>query len=67
MRKTPSVVLWLILLLLSGCLLAGCPSDTSGAPVERCEKIGQKCKLGGGQLGICTMDTSGQLQCQPQH
>jgi hypothetical protein len=48
--------------------LTGCPkSDQASAPVETCEQIGQQCKLGGGQLGVCSMTTDGEMRCEPQH
>ena len=51
-------------------LLAGCPGSTDeSAPVDTCAdaRVGQQCKLGGGQLGVCMMDTAGQSFCQDQH
>lgn len=57
-----------LLVALVGLTLAGCPDDSaSGGPVETCESIGQQCKLGGGQLGVCTMTTDGETRCEPQH
>ena len=65
-----STTCWPLLLTVWIVVLAGCPNDTtrgSGGPVDECESIGQQCRLGGGQLGVCTMDTEGQMTCDPQH
>ncbi|MFW5967516.1 MAG: hypothetical protein ACOCV2_08370 [Persicimonas sp.] len=49
--------------------LVGCPlkSADSAGPVDTCEEPGQRCKLGGGQLGVCSADPDGQLECVSQH
>ncbi|MGM0558926.1 MAG: hypothetical protein ACQEVA_21235 [Myxococcota bacterium] len=57
-----------LVLLTAALALTGCPNDASeGGAVDTCEKIGQQCKLGGGQLGVCTMDPGGEMRCEPQH
>lgn len=49
-------------------LAAGCPSgDSSSGPVDKCTNTGQQCRMGGGQLGVCTMDTAGDYVCASQH
>lgn len=47
-------------------VLSGCPED-SGGPVKICTKAAEQCQMGGGKLGVCTMDTSGALTCMSQH
>ncbi len=52
-------------------LVTGCPDETpSGGPVETCTKAGEQCKMGGGQLGVCTSDMNTdppRLFCMSQH
>ena len=59
----------LALLLGSAFVLAGCPAsgDGSGGPVEVCAKVGERCRLAGGQLGVCSMRPEGELFCMSQH
>ena len=57
--------------LLTFCLAlfaSGCPdAETGGGPVDTCTTAGEQCRIAGGQLGVCTMDTRGELTCAPQH
>lgn len=47
---------------------AGCPDATeSEGPTDDCQSIGEQCRLGGGQLGVCTAEADGELTCAPQH
>ena len=55
--------LFLALLLLTACELEG----SSTGPTEICESIAEQCRLGGGQLGVCSMNQEGELFCMPQH
>ena len=32
-----------------------------------CARVGDRCKLGGGALGVCSPGEGGGLQCTPQH
>ena len=49
-------------------LLGGCPTDAKrSGPVDTCEKAGQQCRIGGGKLGVCSMNASGELFCMSQH
>lgn len=57
-------------ILLIGLLVAAsaCPDTSeSGGPTDTCESVGQQCRLGGGQLGVCTSNADGDLECVPQH
>ncbi|MFW6057917.1 MAG: hypothetical protein ACOC9W_03580 [Persicimonas sp.] len=48
----------------------GCPGqgqDSSSGPVDTCETAGEQCRLGGGQLGVCSPKADGQLECMSQH
>jgi hypothetical protein len=63
MRGFFLVTFCLLLLTATGCPTAG---EHSG-PVDTCTEAGQQCRLGGGKLGVCTMDTAGNLQCASQH
>lgn len=46
----------------------GCPdgSETSRV-VETCREVGQQCRLGGGQLGVCLRGEDDKLECASQH
>lgn len=58
----------LVVSLSAAALLAGCPqSNEASGPVDTCEKTGQQCRLGGGQLGVCHMKPDGQYECVSQH
>lgn len=50
-------------------LASGCPdtSGSSGGPVDECQKTGQQCRLGDGQLGVCTKTVDAEFACEPQH
>ena len=63
MSRSLLLCIWLLLLAATGCPKAG----ESGGPVDACSETGQQCRLGGGQLGVCTMNTAGELRCAPQH
>jgi hypothetical protein len=50
--------------------LVGCPGqDGSAGPVDTCQKAGQQCRIGGGQLGVCVAKTGQELEleCASQH
>jgi len=51
------------------CLASACdaPASSSGGPVETCVKVGERCKLEGNKLGVCTMNDSMALFCASQH
>lgn len=58
----------LFISLLAATLLAGCPQpDEASGPVDTCEKSGQQCRLGGGQLGVCHMTPRSAFECVSQH
>jgi len=47
---------------------SACPDGSkSHGPTDTCESIGEQCRLGGGQLGVCTADANNELVCEPQH
>jgi hypothetical protein len=59
-------------LALAPLILAACPDDSarSAGPVETCTKVGEQCKMGGGQLGVCMTDMNvdpPKLFCMSQH
>lgn len=46
----------------------GCPDAADdGGPTAECTSIGQQCRLGGGQLGVCTKNADRDFECVPQH
>lgn len=51
--------------------LGACPPDHAAREamggVERCTEEGQRCKMGGSKLGICSTLPSGAMTCQSQH
>jgi hypothetical protein len=48
--------------------LVGCPGqEPSSGPVDTCESAGQQCRLGGGQLGVCSAGSGEELECMSQH
>ena len=67
-RRREDDVTRILVTMMSLLCLTGCPTnDTSTGPVDTCEKAGQQCRLGGGQLGVCSMQTDGELVCTSQH
>jgi hypothetical protein len=57
-----------ILLLILAVVAVGCPGDEQNSgPVDECTRVGQQCRMGGGQLGVCNMNTSGEYHCTSQH
>ncbi len=54
------------LLIVSILFLAGCPDGSSG-PTKVCTKAAEQCQMGGGKLGVCTMDPQGAMTCMSQH
>lgn len=61
-------MLYAIVALVAVTALSGCPGNQAASgPVATCEKAGQQCKLGGGQLGVCAAGANGELECQSQH
>lgn len=64
----PRVLASALALAVVALLVGGCPDDTAaGGPVDTCTKAGEQCRIQGGQLGVCTMNTDGELTCAPQH
>lgn len=54
--------------LLAALLLAACPqTGGTGGPVDTCKEIGQQCRMGAGQLGVCSANAEGELECVSQH
>jgi len=47
--------------------LSGCPDDSSSGPTKVCTKAAEQCQMGGGKLGVCTMDPQGAMTCMSQH
>ena len=48
-------------------LLCACPgAEQNDGPVDVCVSAGAKCKMSGGQLGVCTFNEQ-QLVCASQH
>lgn len=61
-------MLRMLIIVVMASMLAGCPQEGgSGGPVDTCEKIGQQCRMGGGQLGVCSAGADGELECVSQH
>lgn len=68
MRLLPAIALC------GALLLAGCP-ETASDPVgaEECERIGQRCRLEDGPIGVCNdtgktdCESPPCLECMPQH
>lgn len=49
-------------------VLAGCPSASDETNVvDECSKTGVQCRMGGGKLGVCMMNTDGAFDCVSQH
>lgn len=66
--RIPTALLFILLLpLLTACPDGADSSAGAGGPVDKCEKAGQRCRLGDGKLGVCTMKTGGGLHCMSQH
>lgn len=42
-------------------------SDARTKIVDSCTKQGERCRHSSGQVGYCTIDKSGALQCMSQH
>ena len=76
MTRRSSLLLWTVLL----ASLLGCPPPPKSAPegtptdpVTTCTEVGQVCKMGGSQLGVCTASESkcdaddACFSCMPQH
>jgi len=57
---------WIYLMLVSFAL-SGCPDDSSSGPTKVCTKAAEQCQMGGGKLGVCTMDPQGAMTCMSQH
>ena len=58
------------LLTLLAILLAttGCPTTDDVAPsVDICTKTGERCRMGGGKLGVCMANPDGTFDCASQH
>ena len=56
------------LLLLLVVIAAGCPTSADETSVvDECTKTGVQCRMGGGKLGVCMMDTDGTFDCVSQH
>ncbi|MEM1347201.1 MAG: hypothetical protein AAGI01_01505 [Myxococcota bacterium] len=56
--------------LVAACALGACdaPASSPGSgPVDECTKAGQRCTLGGAQLGVCVVNDSMALVCASQH
>jgi hypothetical protein len=66
-RPAVTVRIGLSMALLALSVMTGCPDDQTAGAVDSCEEIGQQCKLGGGQLGVCSMNPDGEMTCEPQH
>lgn len=62
-----------VALLAAALLLTGCPDLMEAPPSATCARVGDKCKLGNGPLGVCVTQAcpEGQTEpcylCQPQH
>ncbi len=59
-------------LLLTSLLVLGaaCSGQKSEAPPRKpveCEKVGQRCRLSTGVLGVCEPQGAGTIACMPQH
>jgi hypothetical protein len=62
------------LLLVAALLLSGCPETASTPePEQPCERIGQRCRLPDGPVGVCNdtgrtdCESPPCLRCMPQH
>jgi len=57
-----------LVLLAAMFVFTGCPvGESTSGPVETCSKAGERCKMGGGQLGVCSANTDGSIVCMSQH
>ncbi|MCA9518915.1 MAG: hypothetical protein KC635_28460 [Myxococcales bacterium] len=60
---------WSGLALAVALLVGGCSGRPAAgeAVVETCERSGQRCRIAGSKVGICTATADGSLTCQDQH
>ncbi|MFO0749512.1 MAG: hypothetical protein U1F43_28155 [Myxococcota bacterium] len=52
--------------LILGACPGGTPAKGSGI-VERCVADGQRCRIGGSKLGVCTGQPDGRFECMSQN